>query len=136
MFRRIEKTVLVWVAGCMIVAFRSPLRLLTLRHRLFMWFPGRSWYTPPSFHLSQDCLPRFQPWLFRTAAQQFMIEVSDRDVLGLGVTFPFFSPVCISISPTCMSVLAEAPLTSLCPVITYSEKGTVCLWLQPWFLWR
>ena len=35
--------------------------------------------------------------------------------------------------PTCMSVLPEAPLTSLCPVPTNSEKGTARLWLQPWF---
>lgn len=78
---------------------KSPFRLLTLVTEVAQWFPGRSWYIPPSSCLSWDCFPRFQPLLFRTAAHLFMIEVSDREVFGLGSAFSVFSPVCIRISP-------------------------------------
>lgn len=63
-----------------------------------------------------------------------MIDDNDSDLPGFRSTFSYFSPICKSVSATCVSVQAEsASVTSVCHVLTHSETGSTCLWLQLWF---
>lgn len=80
------------------------------------------------------CFLRFQQCLHRIGAQKIMIDNNDSDIPGFGSTFSYFSPICKSVSATCVSVQAEsASVTSVCHVLTHSETGSACLWLQLWF---
>lgn len=55
--------------------------------------------------------------------------------LGLGHLFSHFCLTGMTVLTTGMSLRAESvSVTSVCHVLTYSGKGTACLWLLLWFL--
>lgn len=122
MMKRVEKTVLVLVADCMIVASRAHWIFWLLWLVLFRGSQDGSDILSPLLFLLRLCFPRFQPRWYRTGAQKIMIDISSHDIPGFGLAFSCCSSICGNVSPLACPYMQSLPLWQVRVMFSHTVK--------------